>query len=172
MKTYTIQNPGSVPQEGLPVTEDGFLELGESGRGRNLSKIPVIGDGLFAKVGKTKEGIIIALSEKNDDDNRLLAIINTVGQYDRHRSYGLFDDSGVADIESGSVAFGQAGRINGGEVILAILAPFAEFRLNSKYTSHWYRIVNGEIVMESVAGRKARKSIEAIKADPHGVEWL
>ena len=172
MKTYMIRSPGSVPEEGLPVTEDGFLELGESGRGRSLSKIPVIGEGPFAKVGKTKEGIVIALSDHDSGDNRILSVINTVGQYDRHRSYGLFDDSGVADIESGSLAFGQAGRINGGEMILAILAPFAEFRLNSKYTSHWYRVLNGKLVMESVAERKARKSIEAIKANPTEVEWL
>jgi hypothetical protein len=99
-----------------------------------------------------------------------LAVVNTVGQYDRFRSYGIFDAQGIETLVTGYIAFGDAGRINGGEEVLAIVSSGAEFRLNSKYASTWYRWTGMEWIVETPAERDARLALQKVEAGEG--EWL
>lgn len=80
------------------------------------------------------------------------------------------DAQGIHPIVSGTIAFGDAGRVNGGEEILAIVNPGAEFRLNSKYASSWYRWTGKEWLVETPAERKARLALQKVEAGEG--EWL
>ncbi len=174
MKIYSISSPGSFPvlmkletKERKPMEN---ITIGESGRGRNEGIIPIIGEGPEVRVKKTDEGIVLVRGDWNDDGRRCLAIINAVGSYSRYRSYGIYNAQGIQPIASGTIAFGQAGRTNSGEEVLAILIAGAEFRLNSKYASHWYQWTGTKWIVESPAKRKARLALE--KVEQGGGEWL
>jgi hypothetical protein len=144
--------------------------IGERGRGRNEGIIPIIGEGPEVRVKKTDEGIVLVRGNWDDDKTRCLAVINAVGSYDRSRSYGIHDAQGVQTVLSGTIAFGQAGRTNSGEEVLAILTPGATFRLNSKYASTWYMWTGTEWVVENPEQRRARLALQKVE---QGVgEWL
>ncbi len=173
MKIYIISGPGSSPtlmkletEEGKPVAS---ITIGESGRGRNEGIIPIFGEGPEVRAKKTEAGIVLVRGDWNDED-RCLVVINAVGVYDRYRSYRIHNAQGVQVIASGTIAFGQAGRTNGGEEVLAILSPGAEFYLNSKYASHWYKWTGTEWSMESPEERKARLALAEVEQG--GGEWL
>jgi hypothetical protein len=153
-------------------TEEGPVEsisIGERGRGRSEGIIPIIGEGPEVRAKKTDEGVVLVRGNW-DDEGRCLAVINAVGAYDRYRSYGVFDAKGVQVVMSGTIAFGQAGRTNSGEEVLAILEPGATFRLNSKYASTWYLWTGTEWQVESPEERKARLALQ--KVEQGGGEWL
>lgn len=173
MKLYQISSPGSAPalvkletEERRPVAN---VVIGESGRGRNEGIIPIIGEGPEVRAKKTDEGVVLARGDW-DDEGRCLAVINPVGAYDRHRSYDIHDAQGVEVLLSGTIAFGQAGRTNSGEEVLAIVSPGATFRLNSKYASTWYAWDGTEWKVESPEERKARLALQ--KVEQGGGEWL
>jgi hypothetical protein len=173
MKLYQISSPGSSPalmkletEEGKPVAH---IAVGERGRGRNEVIIPIIGEGPEVRVRKTDEGVVLVRGNWNDE-GRCLAVINAVGAYDRYRSYSILDAQGVQTVVSGTIAFGQAGRTNSGEEVLAILEPGAIFRLNSKYASTWYTWTGTEWQVESPEERKARLALQ--KVEQGGGEWL
>jgi len=173
MRIFQISSPGAKPAEmklegegDEPITE---IVIGERGRGRSQGIVPIFGDGHGFRAKKTPEGIVLVRGTWPDED-RCLAVINTVGSYDRSRSYRLFDAQGIETLMSGVIAFGDAGRVNGGEEILAIVNPGAEFRLNSKYASTWYRWTGTEWVVETPAERKARLALQ--KVDAGEGEWL
>lgn len=173
MKLYDISSPGSTPSlmkletnEGKPLAS---ITLGESGRGRSEGVIPLIGEGPEVRAKKTDEGIVLVRSDW-DDEGRCLAVINAVGAYDRFRSYGIHDAQGVESIESGTIAFGQAGRTNSGTEDLAIIQPGATFRLNSKYASTWYMWTGTEWIVESPEERSARLALQ--KVEQGEGEWL
>jgi hypothetical protein len=174
MKLYQIGYPGSSPalmkletEEGKPVAS---ITIGESGRGRSEGIIPIIGEGPEVRAKKTDEGVVLVRGDWGDNDGRCLAVINAVGSYDRYRSYGIHDAQGLQTVVSGTIAFGLAGRTNGGQEVLTIVAPGAEFRLNSKYASHWYSWDGKEWRMESPEERKARLALA--KVEQGGGEWL
>lgn len=173
MKLYQIGSPGSSPalmklenEEGKPLAN---IVVGESGRGRNEGIIPIIGEGPEVRAKKTDEGVVLVRGNW-DDEGRCLAVINAVGAYDRYRSYGILDAQGVQTVVSGTIAFGQAGRTNSGEEVLAIVSPGASFRLNSKYASTWYAWDGKEWQVESPEERKARLALQ--KVEQGGGEWL
>ncbi|MFA6096102.1 MAG: hypothetical protein WC788_00565 [Candidatus Paceibacterota bacterium] len=156
------------PKAGIIRSRDSIV-IGESGRGRNEGIIPIIGNGSEVRAKKTDTGIVLVRGDWNDED-RCLAVINAVGSYDRCRSYGIHDAQGVETIISGTIAFGQAGRTNHGEEVLAILSPGAIFRLNSKYSSTWYMWTGKEWVVETPERRKARLALVIVENG--GGEWL
>lgn len=173
MKLYKISSPGSDPalmeldtKEGKPLAS---IVVGESGRGRNEGIIPIIGNGSEVRAKKMDESIVLVRGDWNDN-GRCLAIINAVGSYDRYRSYGIHDAQGVQTIASGTIAFGQAGRTNSGEEVLAILTSGATFRLNSKYSSTWYTWTGKEWIVETPERRKARLALAIVESG--GGEWL
>lgn len=172
MKIYQISSPGSAP---APLTLDGeegpveSVTLGSQGRGRGRDIIPIVGDGPEVRAKKTDEGMVLVRGDWPAED-RCLAVIDTVGGYDRYRSYDLHDAEGVQTIASGTYAFGAAGRTNSGPEVLAILEPGAVFRLNSKYASTWYRWTGKEWVVETPEERKARLALEEVEQG--GGEWL
>jgi len=172
MKLYQISSPGSSPalmkldEEGKPVAS---IAVGESGRGRSEGIVPIIGEGSEVRAKKTDEGVVLVRGNW-DDDGRCLAVINAVGSYDRYRSYGIHDAQGVQAVLSGTIAFGDAGRTNSGEEVLAIVEPGATFKLNSKYASTWYMWTGMEWVLESPEERKARLALQ--KVEQGGGEWL
>ncbi len=166
MKLYRIASPGSSPalmklerEEGKPVAN---ITIGESGRGRTQAIIPIIGKGSKVQVKKTDEGVVLVRGEWNDE-GRCMAVINAVGSYDRYRLYKINDAQGVQTIASGTIAFGQAGRTNMGEEALAILSPGAEFRLNSKFASTWYKWTGKEWIVETPLERVARLTLQEIE---------
>ncbi|MDP3795487.1 MAG: hypothetical protein Q8R13_06255 [bacterium] len=179
MKLYQISSPDSRPtlvQLDTPGELVGDfskplkqITIGESGRGRSEGIIPIIGEGPEVRARKTDDGVVLVRGSW-DDAGRCLAIINAVGAYDRHRTYGVLDSQGVQTIASGTFAFGQAGRTNSGEEVLAILTPGATFRLNSKYASTWYMWTGTEWIMESPEARKARLALQ--KVEQGEGEWL
>lgn len=173
MKLYQISSPGSSPALMKLETEDGKplanITVGESGRGRNEGIIPIIGEGPEVRAKKTDEGVVLVRGNW-DDEGRCLAVINAVGSYDRYRSYGVLDAQGVSTVLSGTIAFGQAGRTNSGEEVLAIVVPGATFRLNSKYASTWYMWTGTEWQTESPEERKARLALQ--KVEQGGGKWL
>lgn len=173
MKLYQISSPGSAPalmkletEEGEPVAN---IVVGESGRGRNEGVIPIIGEGPEIRAKKTDEGVVLVRGNW-DDEGRCLAVINAVDAYDRYRPYDIFDAQGVQTVVSGTIAFGEAGRTNGGKEVLAVVSPDATFRLNSKYASTWYAWDGKEWRVESPEERKARLALQ--KVEQGGGEWL
>lgn len=173
MKLFQISSPGSTPTlfksevDGKPTES---ISVGESGRGRNEGVIPIIGEGAEFRIKKTDEGSVVLVRGNWSGDDRCLAIINTVGAYSRSRSYGIHDATGLTVVSSGTIAFGQAGRTNSGEEVLAILEPGAEFRLNSKYDSTWYWWTGSYWNVETPAQRKARLALLVVAQG--GGEWL
>jgi len=172
MKLFMI-SPGSTPalikletEEGKPLAD---ITVGERGRGRSEGIIPIIGEGPEVRAKKTEEGVVLVRGNWDNED-RCLAVINAVGAYDRSRSYGIHDAQGVQTILSGTIAFGQAGRTNSGEEVLAIVMPGATFRLNSKYASTWYMWTGTEWVVETPEERRARLALK--KVELGGGEWL
>jgi hypothetical protein len=99
-----------------------------------------------------------------------LVAINTVGQYDRYRSYCLFDAQGLQVLAEGRKAFGDAGRINGGPDVLAACEPGAEFRVNDKYRSWWYTWNGTEWRRHSAEQRAAEEAARQAAGD--GGEWM
>lgn len=175
MKLWRVTYPGETPKLVSLDKEDGplcELSLGETGRGRRNVVIPIMGNsGENVRVKVTRDtGYVIVRGDWPEKDDRCLAIINTVGSYDRYQKYGIFDASGVKELISGQYAFGAAGRVNGGPETLALVEPDAEFRLNNKYSSTWYRWTGREWVVESPSERKARLALEAVKVGEG--EWL
>ncbi len=165
MRLFQITSPGTKPAEmklesknDEPITE---IVIGERGRGRSQGVVPIVGDGPEFRAKKTPEGIVLVRGNWPGED-RCLAAINTVGGYDRSRSYGVFDAQGIEPLMTGYIAFGDAGRVNGGEEILTIVNQGAEFRLNSKYASTWYRWTGKEWVVETPAERKARLALQKV----------
>lgn len=172
MKLFKI-SPSSFPSLIKMETEDGepvaSIAIGERGRGRAQVIIPIIGDGPEVRPKKTPNGIVLVRGDW-PPDTRCLAVIRTVGAYDRHRSYELFDAKGIEEIATGVIAFGDAGLVNGGEEILAIVNAGGEFRLNSKYSSTWYRWDGKDWETESPEERHARLALQEVEAG--GGEWL
>jgi hypothetical protein len=172
MRLYRIGYPGAIPKLVELDTENGYLEeilIGQQGRGRKRVIIPLTGTGSEVCARKTDEGIVLVRGNW-PVENRCLVIINTVGAYDRIRSYGLYDSQGIQKLACGIIAFGDAGRVNGGEELLAILIKDAEFRLNSKYSSVWYKWNGKEWIVESPEKRKSRMALKQVEQG--GGEWL
>lgn len=172
MKLYRIAYPGAKPELVKLDTDKGpvkSVELGESGRGRIRKIIPIIGEGPEVRVKRTDKGIVLVRGDWEDSD-RILAIINTMGDYDRFRNYGMFMEEGVENIDSGFFAFGDAGRINGGSELLAIVTIGGVFKLNSKYTHTWYMFTEEGWVIETPEERRARLAL--IEVEQGGGEWL
>lgn len=173
MILYQIKYPGGTPEPVVLDREDGpvpSVNLGEQGRGRVRQIIPILGSGPEVRAKRTDEGVVLVRGEWGNDDDRCLVVVKTVGAYDRCRSYGLFEDSGVEVIATGIFAFGAAGRVNGGEEVLLIASRGAEFRLNSKYSSTWYTWTSGGWVVETVEKRQARLALAAVE-NGEG-EWI
>lgn len=174
MKLYRIASPGSAPDlvKFEAETEKPMVEItiGEYGRGRKEGIIPIIGEeGPEVRAKKTDEGVVLVRGDWSDE-GRCLAVINTVGEYDRTRTYGVLNSNGVEAIAAGTIAFGAAGATNNGQEILAIVESGATFRLNSKYASHWYRWDGTGWTMETPEERKARFSLAEVEQG--GGEWL
>ena len=172
MRLYKIEYPGATPKLMKLDTDKGpikSVELGESGRGRVHKIIPIIGEGPEVRAKRTDNGIVLIRGNWEDTD-RALVIINTVGDYDRFRNYGLFSAEGVEEVESGFFAFGEAGRLPGGPEMLAVVKPGAVFKLNSKYTHTWYMFTKKGWVLETPVERRARLAL--LEVEQGGGEWL
>jgi hypothetical protein len=168
MKIYRIARPGAEP---APVEHSGLTELviGEAGRGRAEVRVPVVGAGPEVRPKKMNNSVVLVRGDWGEADGRCLAAINTVGQYDRYRSYAIFDAQGLTVIAEGRKAFGDAGKINGGPDVLAICEPGAAFRLQDKYRSWWYTWNGTEFRRMSAEQRAAE---EAARQAADGGEWL
>jgi hypothetical protein len=172
MTIYRIR-PGSQPVQVQldgpdgPVTE---LILGEAGRGRVDVRIPLVGCGPVVRPKRTDTGQVVLVRGEWVDDGRCLAVINTVGGYDRYRSYALFDPVNLEVLAEGSLAFGDAGRAGGGPEVLALCRVGASFRLNGKYRSWWYAWTGTEWVVRTPEQRAAEAARRAVEAG--GGEWL
>lgn len=153
--------------DGKPL---GSICIGESGRGRSKGIIPLVGGGSEVRVKKTEKNGIVLVRGEWPGEERCLVVINPVGEYDRDRSYSIHASQGLEIISSGTIAFGDAGQINGGDEVLAIVQPGASFKLNSKYNSTWYRWIGTEWILESPEQRKARLALEIVNQG--GGEWL
>lgn len=174
MRIWRITAPGAAPallkletEEGKPLQR---IVLGERGRGRREVIIPISGDGPEVRAKKIDSSIVL-IRGNNIEEDRCLAVINTAGQYKKYKDYRVFDAVGLEIIATGYIAWGEAGGTEGGEEVLAIISSGASFRLNSKYTSHWYywTTQNGWS-MESPEEREARLAL--LKAEQGEGEWL
>jgi len=173
MKAYTISSDDRL-QDGIPVSDNVVL-IGEEGRGRSLVSVPVIGPETdricYAKVGMIEGKTVISPSEPDEDD-RCLAVINTVGAYARNRKYDIFDINGKINfLVEGKISFGAAGRTNSGPVFLAIIHKGTSFRLNSKYSEYWYLWDGEEFTRYSRSEWEARNILETLKNGGE-IEWL
>lgn len=173
MKLYRIGSPGSSPalmkletEEGKPI---GSLTVGEHGRGRSEGVIPITGEGSDVRAKKTPTGVVLVRGNW-DAEERCLVVINPVGSYDRGRSYDVHEAQGVQTLCSGTIAFGDAGRTNSGQEVLAIVESGGTFRLNSKYASTWYTWTGKEWEVETPEARKARLALKEVEQG--GGEWL
>lgn len=166
MKLYDIAHPGAVPVLCENNTE---LTMGECGRGRTETTIPITGNGTEYRAKRTENGIVLVRGDFLPE-TRCLVTVNTVGGYDRYRRYGILDAKGVETIAYGTIAFGDAGRTNGGTVELVIAEQGAEFRLNSKYASTWYTWTGEEWMTETPEKRNARLALAEVEQG--GGEWL
>jgi hypothetical protein len=172
MKIYQI-GTGSKPEEiklemedGKPVTS---ISIGEQGRGRDLGIIPIVGQGTEIRAKQTDKGVVLVRGSWPREE-RCLAVINPVGEYDRSRSYQIHKAKGIQTIMTGTIAFGQAGRTNSGDEVLAIVEPGATFRLNSKYASMWYTWTGKEWTTETPEERDARIALAEVE-NGEG-EWI
>lgn len=180
MKIYNIIRPGCLEEGILPSSHEGnafFIDIGDEGRGRTLVKIPINGATgaeeriTNVKVGKIGSMIVLeSIAPEGDDDSRMLARINTVGGYDRYREYTIYDEKRVEILAKGFIAFGDAGRVNGGPDLLALLGEGSSFRLKSKYEEYYYRVKGGELIVETTSMHYARLAIESVAKGE--VEWL
>lgn len=173
MKLFMLGSPGSTPalmrmedSEGKPLES---ISIGECGRGRSEGIIPLVGTGSEVRAKKTDRGVVLIRGNWPSEE-RCLAVINPVGSYDRYRSYRVHYATGLEVISTGTIAFGDAGRTNSGEEVLAIVSPGANFKLNSKYSSHWYMWTGTEWAMETPEERSGRLALA--EAEQGGGEWL
>lgn len=90
MQIYEI-TPGNVYKYERP--DDNKLRLGEEGRGRKLTIVPIIGDGDNYHVAAKDDNIYIVADNRTlpHEEGRCIAIIDTIGGYSRYRDYGIFD---------------------------------------------------------------------------------
>lgn len=160
--------------KGFPV-ENGSIKVGEEGRGRYVVYIPILNTPNIqrlenAKVGK-KEGktVLFSVSPEEDTDERILALINTAPSYDRHRNFRLIEPENIEIIEEGYTAFGQAGRVNGGSVYLAILNRGWSFGVTEKYGNMYFSEENGKVKQYTPAQWKVK---ELKNLGEEEIEWL
>lgn len=170
MKLFKIPTPGAKPGEyEFGADHPPQIVLGEGGRGRSEAVIAVTGDGPDWRAKKV-DGRVILVRGVFESEARCLAIINTVGGYSRSRLYNLHNASGVEMLATGHHAFGDAGRVNSGPELLAVVSLGAEFRLKSKYAEHWYFYRDGEWGMETPEEREARIALQKFRSGEG--EWL
>jgi len=116
----------------------GFVRVGEPGRGRREVLVPTSGDGDFVRVGLDPEGRpVLCRTHEDDGDRRCVAVISTNGGYSQYpkRHYRMPDPvpAGVRILASGEGAWGDAGYGGDYEVVLAIVEPGAEFVLARRF---------------------------------------
>lgn len=168
MKFFEVSTPGTAPVL-VDLAEADEVRLGESGRGRELVVIPITGTGSEVRAKKTDKGFVLVRGDRGDE-GRCLVAVQTAGEYDRYRSYRLFDAKDVEVVTTGFTAQGSAGGIGRYPHHLLLATEGAEFRLNSKYQEHWYRFVGGQWLLESPEQRNARLALAAVAAGEGG--WL
>lgn len=135
MDMYEIERPGRNVEKISPFGE---IKLGESGRGRSLVVINIIDDGgeNYAVFGNELLKTTLPKSKS------CLVRVNTTDSYQRGRRYDLLDAENCEQIiASGHFAFGDAGRVGGGEDYLIEAVPGTAFTLREKYGKetryHW-----------------------------------
>jgi len=169
-KIYKIPAPGAEVEHVAEI--DGELRLGEEGRGRSVTIVPVVGTGAAYRAKKTETGIVlVAVAEVEKAPAPCLAVINYTGGYDRGRRYQIEKiDGTLVTITSGQVAWGEAGRLGGGGIALCMVEPKTEFMLRSKYANHWYHWDGYQWRVETPPQRAARIALLEVKNG--GGEWL
>lgn len=150
-----------------------FIRIGEEGRGRRVVRIPVIsgvGSGAW-RVKRTDRGVVIVeVDDLTEPPAPCIGVVNCVGGYSRRRSYPTPEVEGFDVLASGTVAFGAAGRVNGGEEVLAIIQPGTEFFLNRKYCRDWYTWTGDIWIVETPSERRSRLALQEVRDG--GGEWL
>jgi len=169
MKLFAIDYPGAKPVEQTGDGAPSEFRLGEAGRGRTETLVPVMGEGAGFRAKKVDDRVILVRGEFPREE-RCLAIVRTTGAYSRGVRYGLREAKGVTSLATGYEAFGDAGRLGGGETVLAIVEKGAEFRLPGKYQSTWYYWDGGSWKTESPDERSARAALEKFISGEG--EWL
>lgn len=175
MQIFYISNPGR-DVEPLELKGKMYLELGEEGRGRCVTSIPIIDSqegGKEYALKKVNDSVVIVKglkSNPDENDTRCILDVNCVGSYDRSRNYDLHNPKNITIVATGTFAFGEAGGVNGGPNHLLIAEKGAEFMLKSKYSAHWY-IWDGENwKMLSTAEYLAQQAINQFEKGEG--EWL
>lgn len=172
-EVYSISSPGKEVSKYNPPRS---ISLGEEGRGRTLTIVPVLGEpNNFVKVAKTPAGIVLVRTEEPPvPPAATLVVVNTDGGYSQRRQYGstLVDSppENYVVLASGTFAEGIAGRAGSADHELALVQPNTTIVLRSKYSVFYYKWDGEKWTVETTAQYKARKALEAIETG--GVEWL
>ena len=174
--TYEVYNIAAPGKEVVRYSPPENISLGEEGRGRTLTIIPVLGEtGDFVQVAKTPTGIVLLRTEEPPvPPSATLVVINTDGGYSQYRQYHAevvdSPSENYTILAKGVFAEGIAGRAGSASHELALVQPETTIFLRSKYSVFYYRWDGERWTVETTAQYKARKALEAFEAG--GVEWL
>lgn len=184
-------------REGLRVDESPSgpgVVLGEAGRGRRRTTVPVLGTEVkwvlgpapfaqsclgvarYVQVGTSPDGPLLrAVPGPADDLDRVLVLLNAAGGWRGGVTYTLPDSAQV--LATGTVVLGDAGRAGGWDELLVVLpvpceVPFATTGGGGHEGGpEWLRVETGGLV--TVEGRDARNVRLAKDAVVRGeVRWL
>jgi hypothetical protein len=162
MKCYTIARWGV--EEGIRVTPDGVILVGEKGRGRELVRAPV------PKGAEIIDGRVMAVPAKNQPPGAVLVLIRDHSGF--RGTWYLDDPQGVVILIEGWCAQGDAGRAGGGPEYLAVIHAGGSAiikrtgRLYGKPETLRLRNADGVLTLEDVAAQAdtdaARAALEAL----------
>jgi hypothetical protein len=175
MRAFTLSRGGYV-KPGIPA---GDLHLGEPGRGRHLTIVPMVNvpEGVTAldhvRVGKTEGGVVLAPCDGSCGDTRALVLVKGEPTYRRGARYPAYQElwdgtlpQGVETLASGWGAWGDAGRLGEWEEALLLLQPGALFRIRNRYESWAVEWDGQELRLYTRAAWEARLTRS------QQIEWL
>lgn len=118
-----------------PLLPEGFIALGQDGRGRKHALVPVLpGEGAYFRVGAVSQGVV--LGRCPDHPGYFLVIADADGGYARGVSYKVraVENHPLPEIISeGRGAWGDAGNLGNYQIALLRMRSGEAFRLRGKY---------------------------------------
>jgi hypothetical protein len=159
MKVFEIRASTSEVHH-LDVSDKKEISLGESGKGRKLVSVQIVGCGNDIKPLKI-DGKLTLIRGSFPLENRCLIVINCDGIYRRNFNYDIFNPNGVFHLATGYRSWGESGELGIQPHYLSIVSSGGSFHMNhSIFGRRYYYFNNGNWTSESASQRQARLAYE------------